>query len=521
MPATRTAHHGLALHDTFAMLGSMAPHRWLILTLFAGLAPSALAQTTDLERARALYDTCRAQLDEPGQACEAAATCERGLIIKNIAPLAELAEKAREACATEKAKAQKTRKKKPPCEAGKSRIDGVCCWSGQEAVDGACYGVPTACPTEMEPSGTECVPRPCSGGKVLAQDELHCCWPAQAWSAKRSSCVGQPDCPRGFTLNDTKDSCTVTGDPLLDAECSTGSAEACLALAQVYSATEPERAFTYFDRACTSGHAPSCAEVARLLESRCEQSDTEACARLGIAFTYGTGVEADDARATALFSVACEQKHPMACGMLAYNLQKGQGIAPDPERAFELYTLSCELGHPHSCVNLGVHFESLDKPDLAQAELHYTQACDGGLPRACSLLAHMIRDTDPTRSYELHTRACQADLPESCRTLGLALLQAESFEAAYQGLGYACRLGDMASCTDVGLMFIRGQHPDYGVKEGLDILVETCKGNDARACFHLGLALRDGNGAEADLAHASAYIKRACELGHRKACDVE
>jgi hypothetical protein len=33
---------------------------------------------------------------------------------------------------------------------------------------------------------------------TAAQDGVHCCWPAQAWSDARKACVGVPRCPAGW-----------------------------------------------------------------------------------------------------------------------------------------------------------------------------------------------------------------------------------------------------------------------------------------------------------------------------------
>jgi hypothetical protein len=90
------------------------------------------------------------------------------------------------------------------CQPGQERsadTQGHCCWPGQ-AWSGArqsCVGDAT-CGEGFQPDGQGgCVVAGCRPGQVNSADtQGHCCWPGQAWSSARNACVGTPDCPSGM-----------------------------------------------------------------------------------------------------------------------------------------------------------------------------------------------------------------------------------------------------------------------------------------------------------------------------------
>jgi hypothetical protein len=81
---------------------------------------------------------------------------------------------------------------------------GHCCWPGQawSHTNDTCVGAPE-CPAGLQARGEECVaaavapaPNPCPPGQMINEDTAgHCCWPGQAWSHSRNSCVGGAPAP--------------------------------------------------------------------------------------------------------------------------------------------------------------------------------------------------------------------------------------------------------------------------------------------------------------------------------------
>lgn len=76
---------------------------------------------------------------------------------------------------------------------------GHCCWPGQAWSNSrnTCVGVPLSCPTGTKLEGDNCVTL-CEPGKSVGPDTAgRCCWPAQVWSTARRACIGIPECPAG------------------------------------------------------------------------------------------------------------------------------------------------------------------------------------------------------------------------------------------------------------------------------------------------------------------------------------
>jgi hypothetical protein len=78
---------------------------------------------------------------------------------------------------------------------------GHCCWP-QQAWSNAratCVGVPT-CQPGFEARGESCVEESeCPEGQEISADTRgQCCWPGQVWSVSRALCVGIPKCPTGM-----------------------------------------------------------------------------------------------------------------------------------------------------------------------------------------------------------------------------------------------------------------------------------------------------------------------------------
>src|SRR6185437_3273858 len=89
------------------------------------------------------------------------------------------------------------------CSDGKEKsadTGGHCCWALQVWSTVKCVGVPTACPKgrKLDAPKEQCVLADCPAGMVRPlNDRNQCCWPGQAWSKTRDTCVGIPkSCPK-------------------------------------------------------------------------------------------------------------------------------------------------------------------------------------------------------------------------------------------------------------------------------------------------------------------------------------
>jgi hypothetical protein len=79
---------------------------------------------------------------------------------------------------------------------------GHCCWPAQVwASDNRCVGQPQCPPGfTLGPRKSGCHKSAgCPPGKVISQVAGQCCWPGQGFSHEKNSCIGDPTCPDGMT----------------------------------------------------------------------------------------------------------------------------------------------------------------------------------------------------------------------------------------------------------------------------------------------------------------------------------
>ena len=129
--------------------------------------------------------------------------------------------------------------------------------------------------------------------------------------------------------------------------CDSGSAEACVLIAESYrwgqfTETDLELARRYFEAGCD------------LLEA----SDSEeavgwaaiSCMGFGLALELGEGGTRSLRRAVPAYRAACDAGHGSACLHLAASAELGQEMEPDLELARQLYEQTCEEGHAVGCL---------------------------------------------------------------------------------------------------------------------------------------------------------------------------
>ena len=88
----------------------------------------------------------------------------------------------------------------PPGQVASGNSAGHCCWPRQawSARRSTCVGIPQ-CPSGFAVSGEQCLADSCTDGRVVSAETAgHCCWGGQVWSVQGAECVGVPECPRGY-----------------------------------------------------------------------------------------------------------------------------------------------------------------------------------------------------------------------------------------------------------------------------------------------------------------------------------
>jgi serine/threonine protein kinase len=128
--------------------------------------------------------------------------------------------------------------------------------------------------------------------------------------------------------------------------------------------------------------------AAPLLEKACTSGSAEACKDLGNLYHDGNGVPKDGSRAATLYSKACSTSPPMGCNTLGVMYHEGYGVSQDDTRAANLYSQACNASDALGCTNLGNSYwfaRGVSNDDVRAASL-YSRACDAGNGAGCSSL---------------------------------------------------------------------------------------------------------------------------------------
>jgi uncharacterized protein len=184
----------------------------------------------------------------------------------------------------------------------------------------------------------------------------------------------------------------------------------------------------------------------------CALRSADACNQLAAMYANGNGVEKNSARAASLYQRACNSGQAMACYNLAAFYEAGRGVPRDPDRAKMLYDLGCEQGFKQACERN----KRKGAPQVPAAQL--TKKCDGGDPKACTLLG------------------------------------------TYHGMG-------------------KGAPKD--LERAATLYQKGCDGGDMLGCYNLSAAYRVGNGVKVDPLKGDELLKKACDGGLEVACDAQ
>lgn len=172
------------------------------------------------------------------------------------------------------------------------------------------------------------------------------------------------------------------GDPaVLEAECAADNLASCSKLANYFVTRNTEesklRGFELHKQTCEKGHLPACGDLAA-------------------SYSFGLGVEQDEARAHAINLELCEAKdYGPACSSVGFVHALGKaGFARDDAAALPFFERACDLDHAGGCERVGKHWNSYlnDDRDPAKAREFFQRGCDLGNSYACEDLQRLQAD---------------------------------------------------------------------------------------------------------------------------------
>jgi len=299
------------------------------------------------------------------------------------------------------------------------------------------------------------------------------------------------------------------------ARCDHGDASACEALANLYGADDPKRAFAAARKACDLGALHFCARVAGLLRQgtgvakdlakahelvlrACDKGNGRACADAGNDFHAGLGVARDDGKAAELYQRACENGDGGGCQLLGAAFWAGAGAPRDRRRAFELDIAGCELGFAPACAAVGAAFK--EEP--------------GSLRSRARALSALSVACDQDESAE----ACEARKildPQPGELAPLPVCSAGDFNACRE----ACRTAKAgAPCLELGTAMLYGTGVRRRSADAATLFAEACREGSARACV-MSAVVHAGNNQDPKAERAAAGdFEAACALGEPSGC---
>lgn len=208
----------------------------------------------------------------------------------------------------------------------------------------------------------------------------------------------------------------------------------------------------------TTGRRVNPVRVAAMHRDRCAGGDAEACAKLGLMFSLGAGVEKDVYEAVNLAKKGCDGGSAMGCLVLGSLYLDGEGVKRDEARGAALLQLACEGDAPPGCTNLGQLYRNGQgvERDPERGAAFIRRGCNAGDARGCTTLGVLLYKgagikQDLVEAAKMFERACDGDQPDGCYFLGMALASGQGgpldLPGARKAFGRACDLKMQDGCT--------------------------------------------------------------------------
>jgi TPR repeat protein len=241
-----------------------------------------------------------------------------------------------------------------------------------------------------------------------------------------------------------------------------------------------------------------------------ERGDAEARFHLGQMYEQGLGVDADGARAQALYLLAARQGEPRAQFALF------QAAAQD-KQAMEWLEKAADNGHaPAQCVLAQQLSQGRGRTRDPLQGLHwYVRASEQGHLPAFKGLRSLLEQDATALSLTLLMQAAQAGDAESQHSLAQHCAQGQEsnlvdalrwWEAA-AGQGYA------PAQLALGLQWLSGRHLERNPAKAVEWLTRAAEQDDARAQWNLGSLYASGApGVAKDVVQAAEWCHRAANL---------
>jgi uncharacterized protein len=219
----------------------------------------------------------------------------------------------------------------------------------------------------------------------------------------------------------------------------------------------------------------------------------------------------------------CDAASDDSCVRLGDTFAYGIGGAPrQPARAFTLWQLGCQGGQPRACSLLAATLP--DRGASSLALLYASKGCAGGDAAGCTELGVMAFLGERTRSSReraqgLWRYACAGGDGRACAYLGLWHLADPKLAEAY--FSASCERSSHEGCVGLGLGFETGLlgNPDFG--RALRAYLQGCDSGNVAACLFGGLLIEENSTQAVHRRHAVGLYEIACDAPQSELCWVD
>jgi TPR repeat protein len=262
------------------------------------------------------------------------------------------------------------------------------------------------------------------------------------------------------------------------------------------------------------------------LERRATSGNPEAQVVLGLAYTQGSLLQNDPAKAIALYRKAAAQEYAPAEEALGLAYQLGSGVAKNGAQAVHWYTRAAQHGSLMGADELGVMYSSGDHvgQNFAEALKWYRLAAERGDATAEYNLARMYHlgqgvPANPAVEFQWLRKAADQKLPAA--QYNLALMYQEG-TAVQTDLATAVRLlresagrGYTPAQTQLGYVYLKGLGVPVDYAQSLEWYRKAAQQGESTAAYALAVRYYSGgNGVTQDYGEAAKWTRVAAENGH-------
>lgn len=163
------------------------------------------------------------------------------------------------------------------------------------------------------------------------------------------------------------------------------------------------------------------------------------------------------------------------------------------KRAIDILKPKCESGNYSACNDLAISYQNLQ--DHKTALKYYERACKNNYQLACTNLANMYQsglgvDRDKNKALEIFNASCTNGGAISCYYLGDFYRSGDEgkepdYVAAMSAYERGCKLGDIPSCTNTGVLYENGLGVAQDESKARNIYRSACFSGDSSACDNL------------------------------------